>query len=200
MMEKIKNQMALEYYERHIPEIKTIILNAFIEGYSQGYYRAREVTINRVTFYDLGLPSGTLWSRPICEEHPWTYVTYKLSSYYDVCDLPLPTLDDLQELIRNCRIDCDNRMVSKDVSFLGPSGKRIGVGTKDYLNRPDNPNSVMCLRKGEGVGEYENMFWIKSDVIDNCATVAVVNFNERTISISKHFTGYKLPCILVKKP
>lgn len=199
-MKKIKDQMALNYYESHIPEIKTIILNAFIEGYSQGLERTREITTNRVIFYDLGLPSGTLWSHPIQQEHPWTYVTYDLSSYNDVANLPLPTLEDLQELIRNCKIDHDNSIVSKNVEIIGPSGKRIGIGTKDYLNRPDNPNSVMCIRRGEKVGESENMFWIKSDVIDNCATVAVVNFNEKTISLSKHFTGYKLPYLLVKKP
>ena len=198
-MNKIEDQMALDYYESHISEIKAIILEAFTEGYSQGFNRKREVLTSRVRFYDLGLPSGKLWSNPIQEEHPWTYVTYNLASYYDVCDLPLPTIDDLQELINNCMVSCWPNMVSKDVVVIGPNGENIHIGTKNYLNRPDNPNSVMCIRRGENVNEFENMFWIKSDVVDNCATVAIVNFNEKKISLSKHFTGYKLPYILVKQ-
>lgn len=195
---KIEDQMALHYYESHIPEIKEIILTAFAEGYSQGFKRVQDLTINRVKFYDLGLPSGTLWSEPIEAEHPWTYITYELASYNDVCNLPLPTLEDLQELINNCKIG-NTQIISNDVEIIGPNGKRIGIGTQDYRNRHDNPNSIMCIRKGESVNKYENMFWIKSDVIDNYATVAVVNFNEKTILLSKHFTGYKLPYILVKK-
>lgn len=198
-MNKIEDQMALDYYERHIPAIKTIILEAFIEGYFQGLKKTQEVLINSVRFYDLGLPSGTLWSSPICENHTFTYVTYELASFNDVCNLPIPTLEDLQELINNCVVSSLSNVVSKDVIVIGPNGKNIHIGTKNYLNRPDNPNSVMCLRKGEGVNEYENMFWIKSDVVDNYAVVAVVNFNEKTISLSRHFTGYKLPYVLVKR-
>lgn len=197
---RIEDLKALNYYESLETDIKTIVLNAFTEGYSQGLRKSQELTINRVQYFDLGLPSGILWSEPIKSEHPWTYITYELSSYNDVCNLSIPTLDDLQELIHNCRIDSNTSLVSKDVEIIGPSGKRIGVGTQDYLNRSDNPNSVLCHRKGESVNEHENMFWIKSDVIDNYATVAVVNIKEKTISLSKHFTGYKLPYILVRKP
>lgn len=196
---KIEEQMALSYYESHAMEIKKIILNSFTEGYSQGLKRMQEVTLDRVRFHDLGLSSGTLWSSPVCENHPDTYVTYKLASYNDVCNLPLPTLEDYQELIHNCRIDHNTSLVSKDIEIIGPNGKRIGIGTQDYRNRPDNPNSMMCIRKGESVNEYENIFWLKSDVIDNYATVAVLNFNKKTILLSKHFTGDKLPYILVKK-
>lgn len=196
----IEEQIALNYYEScDVPDIKAIILNAFSEGYYQGLKKRCEITIDRTTFYDLGLPSETLWSAPICQQHPYTYVTYELASYSDVCDLTLPTLEDLQELISNCMINRDNRLVSKDIVVIGPSGERIGIGTQNYRNHPDNPNSVMCIRQGECVNEHENMFWIKSDVVDNCATVAVVNFDDKTISISKAFTGYKLPYILVKK-
>ena len=195
----VKEQMALNYYENYAPEIKTIILNAFIAGYSQGLKKTREITVDHVNFYDLGLPSGTLWSEPIREKHSNTYITYELSSYSDVCDLPIPTLEDLKELIHNCRIDCNGANIAKDVVVIGPSGRRIEVGTEDYLNNPSNPNTVKGRRKGEGVNECENMFWIKSDVVDNCATVAVVNFNEKSLSSSKQFTGYKLPYILVKR-
>lgn len=196
---KVIERMALNYYETYASEIKTIIVNAFTAGYSQGLKKSREITMDHVNFYDLGLPSGTLWSKPICVKHPYTYITYELSCYSDVCDLPIPTLEDLQELIHNCRVDCNGTTIARDVVFIGPSGKRINVGTEDYLNNPDNPNSVKCHRKGEGVKERENMFWIKSDIVDNCATVAVVNFNEKTLSFSKQFIGYKLPYILVKK-
>ena len=188
----------MNYYEScGAPDFKTVILNAFSEGYYQGLKKRCEITIDRTTFYDLGLPSGILWSEPILRQHPYTYVTYELASYSDVCDLPLPTLEDLQELINNCRIDRHPTMVSKDVVVIGPNGKRISIGTQDY--RYNGPGSMLCRRKGECVNEYENMFWIEADVVDNCASVAVVNFNDKTISISKAFTGYKLPYILVKK-
>lgn len=193
----IKKQAALNYYEDCATDIKEIILKAFTEGYSQGFEKRCEMTIDRTSFYDLGLPSRTLWSEPILRQHPYTYVTYELASYSDVCDLPLPTLDDLQELINNCRTDRHPTMVSKDVVVIGPNAKRINIGTQDYHH--NGPGSMLCRRQGECVNEHENMFWIKSDIVDNCATVAVVNFNDKTISISKAFTGYKLPYILVRK-
>ena len=45
-------------------------------------------------------------------------------------------------------------------------------------NNPSNLNSVTCYRQGEGVQELTNMFWLKSDVIDNQAMVGYVEYEK----------------------
>ena len=55
---RIEDLKALNYYESLETDIKTIVLNAFTEGYSQGLRKSQELTINRVQYFDLGLPSG----------------------------------------------------------------------------------------------------------------------------------------------
>ena len=196
---KIEELLAKQYLETHTDEITSIITKAFLEGYKHGLKKSREIYIDGITYYDLGLPSGTLWSRPICVDHPYSYVTYDWTNYLNASTLELPTIEDLEELKKYCMIINDPRNVAQNVVIVGPSGERLEIGTKNYLNNSSNPNSMLCRRQGENMAEFTNMFWLKSSPQDNHAAVGVVNFKEKTLTSSTYFTGFKLPYILVKK-
>lgn len=196
----IEEQLAKIYLEENSNEFESLITKAYVEGYKQGLKKAREVYIDGIRYYDLGLPSGTLWSEPIHVKHQYSYVTYDLISYFDASDLQLPSIQDVDELIQNCMLVTRPNVVSQDVVITGQNGVTIGIGTKDYRNNPSNPNSILCRRQGQEVAEYTNMFWLKSNPRDKQAMVALVDFKNKSLSISTHFTGYKLPYLLVKKP
>ena len=185
--------------ENFMPEILTLVKKAYIEGFNNGNNHSREICIKNVTFYDLGLPSGTLWSNPVRVNHPYTYITYDLESYDSVSHLGLPSMEDFQELLDNCSVVTAQNIVSQDVVIIGPSGARLSIGTKDYLNNESNPNSVLCRRQGERVKPMTNQFWLRSDCIDNKVKTGVVDFEKELISVSTHFVGFRLPYLLVKK-
>lgn len=196
----IGNTYADAFWNDQQNAIKDIVKTAYLDGYQKGLSRSKELTVKGVTFYDLGLPSGTLWSQPATIHHNFTYVTYDLKCYSDVADCGLPTIDDLHELIANSAILLNYSIVSRDVIIVGPNGGRLSIGTEDYLNRPDNPNSIKCLRRGEKVDSGFNKFWLLSDVENNTAKVGMVDFNKCSISESSTFTGLRLPYVLVMKP
>ncbi len=197
---KIEEQLAKIYLEENSDEFTALITKAYIDGYKHGLKKAREVYIDGITYYDLGLPSGTLWSNPVRVKHQYTYVTYDLISYYDASDLQLPSVKDVDELIQNCMVTTNPGNVAKDVVITGPNGVTISIGTQDYKNNPSNPNSILCRRQGEEVAELTNMFWLKSDPKEHQTIVGLVDYKNKSLSMSTHFTGYKLPYLLVKKP
>ena len=190
--------LAKIYCDNHMDEMNSILSKAYIEGYLDGLKKSHEVCLDGIRYIDLGLPSGNLWSLPICVKHQYTYVTYQLSSYLEVSELDLPTLEDVLELQKYCKVITNAANVAKDVVIVGPNGERISIGTQDYRNN-GNPNGMLCRRQGEEVNLYESKFWIKSEVKENEAVVGVVNFKEATLTSSSHFTGYKLPYLLVKR-
>ncbi len=192
---KTEEYLAELHSESLVGDFKTLVSSAYLKGYREGLKKSREIYIDGLRYYDLGLPSGTLWSEPVHVKHNFTYVTYDRANYVNVCDLNLPTLEDFKELQEHCHILADGRIVSKDVVIVGPNGGRIAIGTKDY----PHSNYTMCYRQGEDVDASTNKFWLKSSIENNHAAVGLVNFNEKTICISSHFTGFKLPYILVKK-
>lgn len=197
---KIEEQLAQLYLEENSDEFTALIAKAYIDGYKHGLKKAREIYIDGIRYYDLGLPSGTLWSNPVCVKHQYSYVTYDLISYLDACDLQLPSVKDIDELIQNSMVTTNPRCVAQDVVITGPNGVAITIGTKDYRNNPSNPNSILCHRQGQEVAEFTNMFWLKSDPIDNQTIVGIVDYENKSLSMSTHFTGHKLPYLLVKKP
>ena len=197
---KSEEIFANNYISSHRNEFLDIISNAYIEGYRQGLDESNRNRIDGVTYCDLGLPSGTLWSMsPVHLKHQFSYVTYDLQNYDKVATLNLPSIEDFIELQKHCKITVHSWNVAKDVVIIGPNGNRITIGTMDYKNNPSNPCSITCHRLGEDVAEFSNMFWIKSDVYEHNAIVGLVNYNEKMISKSSYFTGFRLPYFLVKK-
>ena len=124
---------------------------------------------------------------------------YTLEAYGNVSEMVLPTIEDFQELVQYCRCVFNETSRSKEVTIVGPSGERIQIDTKNHLNRPENPNSHIRIRQGENVPTGTNMFWLKSDIKDNQTNVWVIDTNNKTLYVSTHYIGYKLPYLLVRK-
>lgn len=197
---RIEEHLAMEFYENHIDEIKELILKAYSEGYSQGLKKLSDIKADGVRFHDLGLPSGTLWSEPIHKSPPGCYYyNYILETYNNVCEFSLPSLEDFQELLQHCKFSFNDASRSEEVNIIGPSGKIIRIDTKSFPNRPGVQGTHTCCRRGEGVSEGLNMFWLQSEIQDNQACVGVVDVNDKALYPSIHFTGYRLPYLLVKK-
>lgn len=198
---KTEEFFANNYIDCHKNKIIEVISEAYIEGYRQGLMESDRIRIDGVTYCDLGLPSGTLWSiSPIHLKHKYTYITYDMQSYDKVASLNIPSVEDFLEIQKHCMVTINSGNMAKDVVIIGPNGNRITIGTMDYKNNPSNPCSVTCRRLGEEVAKYTNMFWIKSDLLsEQKATVGVVDYNEKMISCSSYFTGFKLPYFLVKR-
>lgn len=115
--------------------------------------------------------------------------------YTEVAELSLPTLEDFEELYHHCMPSFQDN-ISKTVQFTALNGQRIAIDTKNYT--PTNSN-YRRLPMGEMTPLGTNMFWLKSEVKDDEARVAVLDTNNNTLYSSAHYVGYKLPFLLVKK-
>lgn len=169
-----KEELAQQYAEEKAAEMAELLKAAYLKGYEQGELKvACSISIEGVEYYDLGLPSGTLWSAPL--HYTWSYEYQKFSqndaSRFD----GLPTEAQWEELNEICRIHSCN--------IIGRSGERI--------------NTFTCYR-GEDVPEGYNYFWLKSEM-DEKGVAKAGRINADGLSIVFHFAGYKLPIMLTKK-
>ena len=171
-----KEELAQQYAEEKAAEMAELLKAAYLKGYEQGELKvACSISIEGVEYYDLGLPSGTLWSKPLGS------YGYKLFSYNDASRFDgLPTEAQWEEL-KKCRIYDDD--------IIGCSGMRIYIDTSrsNYLDY-----------RGENAPEGYNYFWLKSEM-DEKGVAKAGSFNANGLSIVSHFAGYKLPIMLTKK-
>ena len=171
-----KEELAQQYAEEKAAEMAELLKAAYLKGYEQGELKvACSISIEGVEYYDLGLPSGTLWSKPLGS------YGYKLFSYNDASRFDgLPTEAQWEEL-KKCRI--------YDDYIIGCSGMRIYI---------DTSRSNYTDYRGENVPEGYNYFWLKSEM-DEKGVAKAGSFNANGLSIVSHFAGYKLPIMLTKK-
>lgn len=185
-----KEEFAQHFAENAAAKVEELLKEAYIKGYEQGLVDAgTPLNIDGVTYVDMGLPSGTMWSKYSLEYCDYGYKQRKLS-YLEAIKLPIPTVEQWQELCQYCRFE-------KQL-IIGLSGGRIGY---DYA-----PAGYRIHSLGEGCKENRNMFWLKSDVdSDNHASAMIYDFetDDEECHIfkgtSKHFIGYKLPVFLVRE-
>ena len=171
-----KEEFAQQYAEEKAAEMAKLLKAAYLKGYEQGELKvACSISIEGIKYYDLGLPSGTLWSKPLGS------YGYKLFSYNDASRFDgLPTEAQWEEL-KKCRI--------YDDYIIGCSGMRIYI---------DTSRSNYTDYRGENVPEGYNYFWLKSEM-DEKGVAKAGSFNANGLSIVSHFAGYKLPIMLTKK-
>ena len=112
-----KEEFAQQYAEEKAAEMAELLKAAYLKGYEQGELKvACSISID----YDLGLPSGTLWSKPIRFTSP-SCPGYKKFSHNDASRFDgLPTEAQWEEL-KKCRI--------YDDYIIGCSGMRIYIDT-----------------------------------------------------------------------
>lgn len=187
-------QLAQQYLESNNDRINELIKDAFINGYEEGLKnKPKSISVNGSDFIDLGLPSGTLWAKP--QTRTFGYGSgYKKYALSEIANEDLPTIEDVEELMKHCRtiIDTDHL-----VYIVGPSGNRLKIYTKDFTSKYFDYNNKNYYQ-GEGAPENGNLFWIKSDVGNDKAKVLAI-FDDGSMCIREHFTGYELPLLLVKK-
>lgn len=187
-----KEELAEQFAEQKAEELTSMLKEAYLKGYEQGTLNANQTfSIDGFTVVDLGLPSGTMWTKePLCILH-YGYKQERLS-YQEAAKLPIPTEEQWDEVCRYCRFENDK--------IIGPSGERIGYGWA--------PAGYRIYNLGEGCEEGQNMFWLKGEVdTENTAPTMLYDIKREDEmefiyshikGTSRHFTGFKLPVFLVK--
>lgn len=175
-----KDELTEQITNDVISKIQPLIKEAFLKGYELGELRsALTVKVDGVEYVDLGLPSGTLWSKT-----PFHGIisNYSKFCYDDAQKLNIPTEEQCKELLANKKTVINGACIET----VGANGKRItAYAYGSYL--------------GEGCEEMSK-FWIKGipDGSHNAPVLTAYQNNLGVYSISKHFTGYRLPVFLVK--
>lgn len=177
-----KEEFAQQYAEEKAAEMAELLKAAYLKGYEQGELKvACSISIEGIKYYDLGLPSGTLWSKPL--PYASNNSEYKKFSHNDASRFDgLPTEAQWEELMK-CRIYDDN--------IIGYSGMRIPISTI-------REGGFGIDDRGENVPKGNNLFWLKSEM-DEKGEAKAGRFNADGLSIVSHFAGYKLPVMLTKK-
>ena len=177
-----KEEFAQQYAEEKAAEMAKLLKAAYLKGYEQGELKvACSISIEGIKYYDLGLPSGTLWSKPL--PYASNNSEYKKFSHNDASRFDgLPTEAQWEELMK-CRI--------YDDYIIGYSGMRIPISTI-------REGGFGIDDRGENAPEGYNYFWLKSEM-DEKGVAKAGSFNANGLSIVSHFAGYKLPIMLTKK-
>lgn len=197
---KIEHYLSLDYYENQADNIKEAVINAYLAGYRQGAKGRHEIMIDGVFYEDLGLPSENLWSKKPIYQHPpgCHYFHYVRKTYNEVSKLDLPTIKDFEEIIHQCTFTFEEETRQKRVKICGKNGQILEVETSNHINRPEVPNSHIVKRKDKEVPDGVNMFWLKSEVHDNKASVAVVDFTNKKLYVSTYDINLNLAYFLIK--
>ena len=176
-----KEELAQQYAEEKAAEMAELLKAAYLKGYEQGELKvACSISIEGVEYFDLGLPSGTLWSKPLRSNSIYN-PSYMFFSHNDASRLDgLPTEAQWEEL-KKCR--------TYDDYIISCSGMRVYISTT---------NGFQDKYIGENVPKGYNYFWLKSEMDEN-GVAKVGRFNADGLSIGSHFAGYKLPVMLTKK-
>lgn len=189
--------VAREFLNKHIDEIQdfeqklvasqlrkatmqmcSLVEEAVAEAYQKGFEAAQKVkdgvfVDDEIEYIDLGLPSGTLWSKkPIGQ-----------FSYHDAQKYSLPTVEQFKELCE-CRF---NNVVKgqKDLyaNVLAPNGKTINF----VLRQHDTRNKILECR-----------CWLKNG--DNPTFGSILPIDCTLGSTNDNmFPGFKYDCWVVKK-
>ena len=183
-----KEDLANQYAETKIGELKAMIEGAYLKGYEQAVLDLnKSINIDGIEYVDMGLPSGTLWSTtPLTvEEYNLEYI--KLC-YNEALNYPIPSIDQWDELCEYCHF--------YECYIIGPSGKKIRYAWGQF-------DRIYDL--GEACEQNRNMFWLKGEIdASNNAPTMIYDLSGKSGSYTpihdscSHFIGYHLPIFLVK--
>lgn len=203
--DKIMNDLQIKaeaYAAEKMNELMTkAIAQAYMDGYRNGY-KDRDSEIEgsgymegEISVHDLGLPSGTLWSlNYLNDESERT----DFLPYIKAAKLGLPTKEQVDELIENCRWCGDyssSRITFYGAVCIGANGEKITLDSKGY--RVDK-QTVGAPNYGGGSA----YFWIHDEEEGdekNAVRIYEVENGKPKMEIVKIFSGYKLPVLIVRK-
>lgn len=176
-----EKEIAKQYADSRVEDIRKLLEEAFIAGCE--FAKKKGLKYDNKIYYDLDLPSGTLWSFPDYYEHYGFHLD--TCTYEKAILLNLPTEEQWQELCAHCKVH--------NYVLKSPNGKEIGYPTR--YTESGWPKMVYSL--GEKCTEGQNKFWLKAEP-DKKHQVKVILFDKGVATTSTHFTGYRLPFFLVK--
>ena len=168
--------------------IDKAVAQAYADGYRDGYRdREEEIPVdlrdNKTEYVDLGLPSGTLWSMDYeREDGNILYLPYIKAVQFNI-----PTEEQCKELFECCRWTHTNGIVF----CIGPNGNSISFAHSGYK---EIDNKTSCY-------SYISYFWIQdeNDEESDKKSVSIHESSGVWKGMSKTFSGYKLPILLVLK-
>lgn len=197
-MEELREKANNYAEENVINVLKEVFAKVYADGYKEGYRDCEAdipVDLHRdmPDFVDLGLPSGTLWSKDYLESDEDTL-------FYPFCDAKeknIPNEGQWNELLEICH--WQGNYSSTGVTFygitcIGPNGNSIKFRCRGYMKGEKNVDNISF----SGGDAY---FWIADETEGNNKKCVHVGRGVKKIpekEILQIFSGYKLPVRLVK--
>ena len=179
-----------EYAEgKALNAFSAVIEEAYAEGYKAGYqdgYDTRDKTSPieleyGVSYLDLGLPSGLLWSSDFLKDKQGSILYF---TYDEAAKLNIPTKEQFKELFSNCNIFKRESYKFKGSVILGRNGNAIELR-----------QNLIC--KGKECNFQDSFtFWLKDDEGNNnyryCAKA------NKDSQIGLEYMGCRMPVLLVR--
>ena len=198
------SEKAKNYADGKVLEALTAAVeNAYTDGYKAGYNDAveklnngaQELESDGITYIDLGLPSGTLWTLKYFEdeEENTNYLPYVKAA-----KLGLPTKEQVDELIEKCRWQGEfssTRVTFYGANCIGATGEKISFYSSGYK---ENDERIGAPNYGGG----NAYFWIYDEEDGdekNAVRIYDVENGKPKLEIVKIFSGYKLTVLIVRK-
>lgn len=177
------------------------IAQAYIDGYQDGYNKrcaegGESVYMeDGITVYDMGLPSGTLWSLDYLNDGDGHTC---FLSYAKAAKQGLPSIEQVEELIEKCRWLGDYS--SSGLTFyravcIGATGERISFNSSGYKQ---DERTVGAPNYGGGSA----YFWIQDEEEGderNAVRIHEVVNGKPKVEIVKIFSGFRLPVMVVRR-
>lgn len=194
------NERAANYAAEKVNELlANAIAQAYADGYRDGYDDAENkgdtAEIVNAEVFDMGLPSKTWWTLKYLEDEK---EDTNYLSYPDASKLGLPTLEQVEELIKRCRWQgsySSSRQTFYGADCQGASGKIIEFLSFGYKEG----DKLVGVPHYGGGSAY---FWIQDDEEGdekNAIRIFNVEDDKPKMEIVKLFSGYRLPVMLVRK-
>lgn len=179
-----KESKAKEYAQSVADSIIEKALEAaYLEGFNAGVesveHPVTTIVEDGVTYVDLGLPSGTMWS-----EYLWPRGKDSVQkSYFEALEYSIPNKEQVEELINNSRILVKSHWPLDFAVITGPNGKTLHWGFNGVLEK----------------GIYNEVaFWMcEKEIVNNNAQYCSIDGNG-IINIRTEFTGSHMYLALVK--
>ena len=188
-MVELKEKASNYAEENVINVLKEAFAKVYADGYHEGYKDCKEEMnvdlCNDTKFVDLGLPSGTLWSK----EYEQNDKEVIFLPYLEASTLNIPTEEQFSELLSLCKWEftyIDNLRIKFDC--IGLNGNIITFYSKGELA----PNGY--IRENRNI-----KFWLYSENEDNEKVIANMYYwGEEIRKTDSLFMGCKLPVRLVR--